>query len=156
VAGTSFSTPIVLAVALRYRQRFPSARPNQVRMALIRAGRRDWRVGTDPDRRHEPRVDMRWFRSPPTFRYRRMPRRTITRTRAGVTIRVEGHRRLGHTARIRLRTLQAPPGIRVSIDGWDVRVRATSAARLGKQHVRLLASDGEVRRTVKLLITVRR
>ena len=65
-------------------------------------------------------------------------------------------RRNGHTARIRLRTLEAPAGIRVSIDGWTVRLRATSSARLGKQHVKLLASDGEVRRTIKLLIRVRR
>ena len=64
VAGTSFSTPIVLAAALRYRQRYQGAKPNQVRMALIRAGRKDWRTGTDPDSRHEPRVDVRRFRSP--------------------------------------------------------------------------------------------
>ncbi len=156
VAGTSFSTPIALAVALRYRERFPSAEPNQVRMALIRAGRRDWRVGTDPDRRHEPRVDLRWFRSPPTFRYALSERRSLRRTGDGVTVRVAAHRRNGHTARIRLRTLEAPAGIRVSIDGWTVRVRATSSAHLGKQHVKLLASDGEVRRTIKLLLTVRR
>ena len=92
VAGTSFATPIVLAVALRYRQRFPSAKPNQVRMALIRAGRRDWRVGTDPDRRHEPRVEMRWFRSPPTFRYQQVQRRSLRRSGDGVTVRLDRDR----------------------------------------------------------------
>jgi hypothetical protein len=156
VAGTSFATPIVLAVALRYRQRFPSARPNQVRMALIRAGRRDWRVGTDPDRRHEPRVEMRWFRSPPTFRYARVDRRRLRRGGDAVTIRLDRDRRNGHTAAIRLRTVEAPAGIRVAIDGSRIRIRATTAARTGKQHVRLVASDGEVRRTIRLRLSVRR
>jgi subtilisin family serine protease len=156
VAGTSFATPIVLAVALRYRQRFPSASPNQVRMALIRAGRKDWRLGTDPDSRHEPRVDMRRFRPPPTFRYAAIERRALRRTGDGVTVRLDRDRLHGHTARVTLRVVEAPTGIRVFIDGSRVRIRATSAARTGKQHVTLVASDGEVRRTIKLRLRVRR
>jgi hypothetical protein len=69
---------------------------------------------------------------------------------------VAAERRNGHTAKIKLHAIKTPAGIRVSIDGWTVRVRATSSARLGKQHIKLLASDGEVRRTVKLLLRVRR
>jgi hypothetical protein len=146
----------VLAVALRYRQRFPSARPNQVRMALIRAGRKDWRVGTDPDRRHEPRVDMRRFRRPPTFRYERVGRHTVRRTGDGITIRLDRDRLNGHTAPITLRKVNVPAGIRVSIDGSRVRIRATTRARTGQQHVTLVASDGEVRTTIKLRLQVRR
>jgi hypothetical protein len=156
VAGTSFSTPIVLAVALRYRQRYPRAQPNQVRMALIKAGRKDWRVGTDPDSHHEPRVDMRHFRKPPTFRYQRVERRTLKRTGDGVTVRLHRERLRGHTADIKLRAAHVPSGIKVTIDGSKVRVKATSAARTGTQHVTLVASDGELRHTVKVPIRVRR
>ncbi|MEZ4595996.1 MAG: S8 family serine peptidase, partial [Chloroflexota bacterium] len=156
VAGTSFSTPIVLAVALRYRQRYPSARPNQVRMALIRAGRTDWRVGTDPDDRHEPRVDMRHFRKPPTFRYDRVDRRTVRRAGGTVTIRLHRDRLHGHTADIRVRVAKAPTGVRVSIDGSRLRVKATSSARTGRQQVLIRATDGEVTTTVKVPLRVRR
>ena len=155
VAGTSFSTPIVLAVALRYKQRFPSARPNQVRMGLIKAGRKDWRVGTDPDKQHEPRVDMRRFRKPPTFRYQEVDRRSVRRSGDGITIKLHRDRLHGHTAEISLRTADRPSGIKVSIDGSTVRVKATSSARTGKQHVTIVASDGEVRKTIKVPIKVR-
>jgi subtilisin family serine protease len=156
VAGTSFATPIVLAVALRYRQRYPGAQPNQVRMALIKAGRRDWRVGTDPDSRHEPRVDMRHFRKPPTFRYHRVERRSLGRSGDGVTVKLHRERLRGHTADIKVRTLDVPSGIRVRIDGSKVRLKATSRARTGKQQVTLVANDGELRQTIKVPIRVRR
>lgn len=156
VAGTSFSTPIVLAVALRYRQRYPSAQPNQVRMALIHAGRKDWRVGTDPDRHHEPRVDMRRFREPPTFRYAPIERRMLRRSGGGITVRLDRDRLHGHTALIRLREGKAPPGIEVTLDGSKVRIKAGSRARTGKQDVTIVATDGEVTRTVRIPVTVRR
>ena len=50
VSGTSFAAPMVLGAALLYRRRYPDAGPNQVRQALIYAGRQDWRTGSDPDR----------------------------------------------------------------------------------------------------------
>jgi hypothetical protein len=156
VAGTSFSTPIVLAVALRYRQRYPSAKPNQVRMALIRAGRKDWRVGTDPDHHHEPRVDMRRFREPPTFRYDQVERRSLRRSGSSISIKLHRDRLHGHTADIRVRVAKAPTGVRVVIDGSRVRVTATSAARTGRQQVLIVATDGEVTRTIKVPLRVRR
>lgn len=156
VAGTSFSTPIVLGVALRYRQRYPSAGPNQVRMALIKAGRKDWRVGTDPDRRHEPRVDMRRFRKPPTFRYERVERRTVRRTGDTITVRLRRDRLRGHTAEIRLRAAEVPSGVKVTIDGSKVRIRATSSARTGRQQVVISATDGELTKTIKVPLRVGR
>lgn len=156
VAGTSFATPIVLAVALRYRQRYPSAKPNQVRMALIKAGRKDWRVGTDPDKLHEPRVDMRRFRKPPTFRYRTIERRTLRRSGDGITVRLRRDRVHGHTATIKVGKVKAPTGIKVSLDGSKVRIKATSSARTGKQQVTVRATDGEVTRTVRIPLRVRR
>jgi subtilisin family serine protease len=156
VAGTSFSTPIVLAVALRYRQRYPSAQPNQVRMALVRAGRRDWRVGTDPDDHHEPRVDMRHLRKPPTFRYERVGRRAVRRTGGGITVRLQRDRLRGHTAEITVRKVDVPAGIRVLIDGSRLRIKATLGARIGRQHVELVATDGELRTHIKVPILVRR
>lgn len=156
VSGTSFATPIVLAVALRYRKRFPSAKPNQVRMALIRAGTKDWRLGTDPDRAHEPRVDMRRFREPPTFRYERIERRTLRRSGAAITVRLRRDRLDGHTADIALRKVHAPSGITVAIDGARVQIVASSHARLGRQQVVIQATDGEVTRTVRIPLSVRR
>lgn len=156
VAGTSFATPIVLAVALRYRKRYPSARPNQVRMALIKAGRKDWRVGTDPDRLHEPRVDMRRFREPPTFRFEKPHRRTLRRAGEGISVRLRRERLHGHTAAITLRKAKAPSGITVTVKGSKIRIKASSRARTGRHQVTIRATDGEVTRTVRIPIRVRR
>jgi hypothetical protein len=125
-------------------------------MALIKAGRKDWRVGTDPDRQHEPRVDMRRFRKPPTFRYETPRRRTVRRASDGISVRLRRERLHGHTAAIRLRKVKAPSGIRVTLDGSKVRIKASASARPGKHQVTIRATDGEVTRTVRIPIRVRR
>ncbi len=154
VTGTSFATPIVMAAALKYRERYPKATPSQVRMALVKAGRKDWRVGTDRDARHEPRVDLRRLQPPPTFRVEEVARKRVSRgSTVSVTLRVE--RRYGHTASVRLRVVKAPAGLKVHVDGRRVVVKARSGAATGLRNVVLRATDGDVTRTIKVPVQVR-
>jgi subtilisin len=155
VSGTSFAAPMVLGAALLYRKRYPSAGPQQVRQALVRAGRKDWRVGSDPDRSHEPRVDVRHFRPPPTFSYRELGRRSLRQAGDALTVSLRPRRKYGHTARITLRKVDVPKGIRVRIDGSKVIIQARSTAKSGKRSVVIRASDGEVRRTIRIPIRVK-
>ena len=154
VSGTSFAAPMVLGAALLYRQRYPSARPNQVRMALIYAGRHDWRLKSDPDGSHEPRVDVRHFAPPPTFEYSRPSRRTVHRGGDTLTVTLEAHRQHGHTAPIRLRSVDTPHGVRVTIDGSRITIHARGSARPGRGTLTLRASDGEITRTIHIPIRV--
>jgi subtilisin len=156
VSGTSFAAPMVLGAALLYRRRYPSAGPNQVRMALIYSGRHDWRLSSDPDQSHEPKVDVRHFAPPPTFTYSKPSRRTIHRGGDTVTVTLRAHRRHGHTARIRIRTIDAPHGVHVTIDGSHVTIHASESADAGRRTVTLRASDGEVERTIHIPIRVKR
>jgi subtilisin len=155
VSGTSFAAPMVLGAALLYRKRYPKAKPNQVRQALIRAGRLDWRTGSDPDRSHEPRVDVRHFAPPPVFDYTQPPRRTIRRGGGTITLTLRPHRQFGHTARVRLRTTRSPKGVRVIIDGTKVTIKARSAGGTGSRTVTLRASDGEVVRTIHVQLRLK-
>ncbi len=154
-SGTSFATPMVLGAALMYRKRYPKAKPNQVRQALVYSGRRDWRTGSDPDRLHEPRVDVRHFAPPPTFAYSRQRRRTIRPSGAPVSLVLRAHRLHGQAAPITLRVTHAPKGVRVTVDGSRVTIRATSGAATGRQAVTIRASDGEVVRTIRIPIRLR-
>jgi hypothetical protein len=156
VAGTSFSTPIVLAAALRYKQRYQGAKPDQVRMALIRAGRKDWLTGTDPDSRHEPRVDVRHFRPPPTFAFHTIKRRTLTRTGKAVTITLDRVRHNGYTGQVRISRSHIPTGLHVTVKGSKVRIWASSGSHTGLQRVTLHATDGEISRTIRIPLRVRR
>ncbi len=155
VSGTSFAAPMVLGAALMYRKRYPGAKPNQVRQALVYAGRRDWRTGSDPDRLHEPRVDVRHFAPPPTFVYSRQARRTVRRGGAAISLTLQARRLHGQTAPITLHVVHAPKGVRVTIDGSHVTIRATSSARTGRQAVTIRASDGEVARTIRIPVRLR-
>ncbi|MCY7418167.1 MAG: S8 family serine peptidase [Chloroflexi bacterium] len=155
VSGTSFAAPMVLGVALRYRKRYPAAQPNQVRQALIYAGSRRWRVASDPDGFHEPLVDARRLKAPPRFEYGRVGRRSVARG-AAVRVSLRVHRQLGHTARISIRTAGVPAGVTVAIDGSRVTIRVRDTAATGRRSVILRASDGEVRRTIRIPIRVTR
>ncbi|MEP7159058.1 MAG: S8 family serine peptidase, partial [Chloroflexota bacterium] len=68
MSGTSMAAPHVAGAAAIYRAMYPRAKPSQVKLALIAAGRYDWRVATDPDRKsHEPSVWVGQFRRMPDF-----------------------------------------------------------------------------------------
>lgn len=155
VSGTSFATPMVLAAALKYRQRYPKATPRQVRMALVHAGRRDWRLGTDRDKAHEPRVELRGLQKPPTFQVDEVSRRRVARGET-TAFKVRLERQYGHTAKIQLEVVKVPAGVKVQVDGMRVEVKARAGAALGLRQVVLRATDGEVTRTIKVPVQVRR
>ena len=157
VSGTSFAAPMVLGAALLYRKRYPSAQPNQVRMALIYSGRHDWRLSSDPDQTHEPKVDVRHFAPPPTFTYSQPSRRTIRR--GGDTVHRHACGRIGSMATRPASgsgPTDAPHGVHVTIDGSHVTIHARASADTGRRTVTLRASDGEVERTIRIPIRVTR
>ena len=56
--GTSMATPHVTGAAALLAARYPGARPSQIRAALLGAATMAWATGTDPDRTHEPLLDV--------------------------------------------------------------------------------------------------
>lgn len=67
MSGTSMAAPHVSGAAAIYRAMYPRATPQQVRMALLAVGTRDWRTSTDRDRDHEKAVGIGGFRTMPDF-----------------------------------------------------------------------------------------
>ena len=136
----------------------PPAKPNQVRQALIYSGRHDWRLSSDPDASHEPKVDVRHFAPPPTFSYAH----AVTTDHRARRRRPEPH-------------APGPPALRPHRADQDPR-RSTRRAASGSPwtaprspsmpaasaddgtygRVTLRASDGEVGRTIHIPIRVTR
>jgi subtilisin family serine protease len=67
MSGTSMAAPHVTGAAAVYRAMYPRATPQQVRMALLAVGTRDWRTTTDPDNDPEKAVWIGSFRAMPDF-----------------------------------------------------------------------------------------
>ncbi len=58
LSGTSMAAPLVTGAVALYKASRPDATPAQVKAALIAAGNLDWSVSSDPDRYHEPMLDI--------------------------------------------------------------------------------------------------
>ena len=67
MSGTSMATPHVAGAIALYRMRYPDAKPQQVKQALVSAGTRNWRTGTSPDGRAYRLLQVKTFTTPPTF-----------------------------------------------------------------------------------------
>jgi len=61
ISGTSMASPHVAGAAARYLARHRAASPARVRQALVTAGSRNWNSSDDPDRTHEPLLNMARF-----------------------------------------------------------------------------------------------
>jgi subtilisin len=59
MSGTSMATPTVVGAIALYRSRHPNATPSEVRTVLRGLGNQGWKTGTDPDKTHEPLLDVR-------------------------------------------------------------------------------------------------
>ncbi|MFN8630470.1 MAG: S8 family serine peptidase [Chloroflexota bacterium] len=60
-SGTSMATPLVAGAAALWKSSRPNATPAQVKAALLSMGNSNWRTWTDPDKWHEPLLDVSWI-----------------------------------------------------------------------------------------------
>ncbi|HEY8199427.1 MAG TPA: S8 family serine peptidase [Candidatus Limnocylindrales bacterium] len=58
MSGTSMATPTVTGAIALYRSTHPYATPAEVRAVLRGLGSQRWKTGTDPDKSHEPLLDV--------------------------------------------------------------------------------------------------
>ena len=58
MSGTSMATPTVTGAIALYRSTHPYATPAEVRVVLRGLGNLGWKTGTDPDKTHEPLLDV--------------------------------------------------------------------------------------------------
>ena len=58
MSGTSMAAPTVTGAVALYKSSRPNATPAEVREALRYLGNFDWKVSTDPDKTHEPLLDV--------------------------------------------------------------------------------------------------
>jgi len=81
-------------------------------------------------------------------------RRTIQRGGDTLTVALRPHQLYGHTAHIKIHVIDAPHGVRVTVDGSRVLIHARASAHTGRRTVTVRASDGEVGRTIHISIQV--
>jgi subtilisin len=96
MSGTSMATPAVAGGAGLYLSRHRGARPSEVRLALLRAGTRDWSLGSDPDTVHEPLLNVTSFNVGPSFTFTAGPASIMrgpgqTARYSMAVARVDGH-----------------------------------------------------------------
>jgi hypothetical protein len=60
-SGTSMAAPLVTGAAALWKSSRPNATPAQVKAALISMGNLNWKTSTDPDKWHEPLLDVSWI-----------------------------------------------------------------------------------------------
>ncbi len=160
MSGTSMATPHVAGAAALYRLRYPNAKPQQVIQALVYAGTRDWRTGSAPDGRPYRLLQVRTFTPPPTFT---VSAGTGLLGGAGTSrgIKISVSRKHGHYRPISVRAASDPTGIGYQTLRLATRVRSgtlrllgSDALSSGSYDVIVTASDGEVRATTTVRVTV--
>lgn len=135
-SGTSMATPAVAGAAALYKSTHPNATPAEVRVVLRGLGNLNWATATDPDRYHEPLLDVSRIGGPGDFAIH-LPAGPLTVDESGgpipiaiertpdcfepVTFRVEGLP-AGSTASV---TPNAPGGFDATLATLTVGLPAT-------------------------------
>jgi subtilisin len=160
MSGTSMATPYVAGAIALYRMRYPDARPQQVKQALVSAGTLDWRTSTSPDGRKYRLLQVRTLTTPPTFT---VSAGTGLLGGEGTSrgIRVAITRRSGHYRPIRVTAASTPIGVgsetlRIAEGKHSGTLRLLGSGGLvtGTYDVRVRASDGELSATATVRIRV--
>jgi hypothetical protein len=86
-SGTSMAAPLVTGAAALYKSSRPNATPAQVRAALISMGNLNWKTWTDPDKWHEPLLDVSWIVNAGDFAMRSLQLATAV-TASGTTLHI--------------------------------------------------------------------
>jgi subtilisin family serine protease len=163
MSGTSMAAPHVAGAAAIYRAMFPRAKPSQVKLALVAAGRYDWRVATDPDRKtYEPSVWIGQFRRMPDFDLSVVPQADSVARGGRLELTVKIDRMGGFDAPV---TLSLADNGRDGFVGRPVltpRSRATfyvnvdDSMRAGTYVLTLVGRSGDIAHKTTFEITVRR
>ena len=85
-SGTSMATPLVTGAAALYKSSRPNATPAQVKAALIAMGSHDWNTSTDPDKWHEPLLDVSWIVDAGDFAIRSIQTATSVSAAGGTVV----------------------------------------------------------------------
>jgi hypothetical protein len=156
MSGTSMATPHVAGGAALYRVRYPSAQPQQVRMALQHAGTLNWKTGTDPDKIHERLLWLGSYSAPPVFALSASAPSGWLGQGSKVAVGISRSR--GHKGAVSLSLTNAPAGLTgtgtITGSSGSLTLRVQPGTAGGTHRVTLLATDGELVRTVKLDLKV--
>ncbi|HEY4752269.1 MAG TPA: S8 family serine peptidase [Candidatus Limnocylindrales bacterium] len=87
LSGTSMAAPLVTGAAALWKSSRPLATPAEVKAALIAMGNYNWNVATDPDKVHEPLLDVSWIVNLGDFFVRDLQRDALVNA-AGATLKV--------------------------------------------------------------------
>jgi subtilisin family serine protease len=161
MSGTSMAAPHVAGAAAIYRAMFPRAKPSQVKLALVAAGRYDWRTGTDPDKTHEPSVWVGQFRRVPDFALSVEPQ-VVSVARGGrVEVTVSLDRRGGFKAPITLNLARRQTGfagrpVLTPRSTTSFYVSVDGSLRPGTYVVTLVGRSGDIAQQVTFEVNVRR
>ncbi|CAN5778194.1 hypothetical protein BH24CHL6_BH24CHL6_09670 [soil metagenome] len=156
MSGTSMAAPHVAGGAALYMVRYPSAQPQQVRMALQNAGTLQWKTSTDPDNRPERLLWLGSYSAPPEFEMSASaPSGWLGQ---GSKVPVSIARSDGHNAAISLSLTQAPAGLTgtgtVTGRSGTLTLHVQPGTASGTHRVTLRATDGELVRTRKIDLRV--
>jgi len=163
-SGTSMAAPLVTGAAALYKSSRPNATPAQVRAALISMGNLNWKTWTDPDKTHEPLLDVSWIVNAGDFAMRSLQLgTTVTGTGATLYVPMNVVRAEDLTLPLDLTATAAAPVTATlstshfepgTVSGLTVTVTIPPGTPSGYYHVTVTASDGSRQRSADYRVVV--
>jgi subtilisin family serine protease len=126
ISGTSMAAPHVAGGAALYKAFRPTARPSEVRGALLASGLRDWLTGSDRDAVHEPLLDVSSFALPGDYSISATPGSVIRGPGQKARYQVAVGRRGGFTGAIEMSVRGLIPGMTASFTPRTLTGKADS------------------------------